>query len=131
MAGILAELTGTNPFTIDQNKYSDKGESRYNQPLSKLITTTTPTVLINDKGIIFRSNPSSYETDISIIQPANSFLETTLLLQKSKAYKKIILPKNLIITYPAMILLYRKGEAEQNGVPVSYTHLTLPTNREV
>lgn len=128
MAGILAELTGTNPFTIDQNKYSDKGESRYNQPLSKLITTTTPTVLINDKGIIFRGNPSSYETDISIIQPANSFLGTTLLLQKSKAYKKIILPKNLIKTYPAMILLYRKGEAEQNGVPTAVYEVLTDTD---
>lgn len=119
MAGILAELTGINPFTIDQNRYSDKGEDRYNQPLSKLLNTTSPSILVDQSNNVFRGNSSSYETDISIIQPINYFENSIKNLKKSIDYTEIIIPNKTIKTYPAMILIYRKGEVEKNGVPAA------------
>lgn len=119
MAGILAELTGKNPFTIDQNRYSDKGDKRYNQPLSKLINTKSPSVMINSNEIVFKGNSSSYETDISIIQPTNYFENSIQKLQNSKEYSELIFPNKAVKLYPAIILIYRKGEFDKNGVPAA------------
>ncbi|MDM1377878.1 hypothetical protein [Myroides marinus] len=123
MAGFLTDLTKINPFTIDQNRYSDKGEDRYNNPLSKLVVNNTYIVPINAEGEVFRGNPSSYETDISIIQSVNSF--KTSLWWEELERKEFRIPKDKTPSYPALVLVYRKGEYTKNGIPTAVIELNL------
>jgi len=119
MAGVLADLTKINPFTIDQNRYSDKGEDRYNQPLTKWVQSIESSVLINTNSEVYRGNPTSYETDISIIQPTDLYL----LHQNNEEQIEIKIPTGKTINYPALLLIYRKGEFEMNGIPTKIIEL--------
>ncbi len=119
MAGILSELTGKDPFTIDQNKYADKGAYRYNNPISNLLSTDirVPSVLINVDGDAFRSKSSSYETDIRVIQPANAYVRHSLDWMSGLGRKEYRFPLSHITSFPVMIKVYRDGEYSKGGVP--------------
>ena len=123
MAGVLADLTKINPLTIDQNRYSDKGENRYNQPLSKLVQSNVPSILINSEETIFRSNSTSYETDISIIQPIINFEKIDSSWLNDNVQIEVEIPTEKTINYPALLLIYRKGELEMNGIPTKIIEL--------
>lgn len=123
MAGILADLTKINPLTIDQNRYSDKGENNYNQPLSKLLKSNIPSILINSDDVIFRGNSSSYETDISIIQPVTNFKKSDSSWINDNVQVEVKIPTDKTINYPVLLLIYRKGEPEMNGVPTKVIEL--------
>lgn len=123
MAGVLADLTKINPLTIDQNRYSDKGENRYNQPLSKLVQSNVPSILINSEETIFRSNSTSYETDISIIQPIINFEKIDSSWLNDDVQIEVEIPTEKTINYPALLLIYRKGELEMNGIPTKIIEL--------
>jgi len=123
MAGVLADLTKINPLTIDQNRYSDKGENRYNQPLSKLVQSNVPSILINSEETIFRSNSTSYETDISIIQPISNFEKIDSSWLNDNVQIEVEIPTEKTINYPALLLIYRKGELEMNGIPTKIIEL--------
>lgn len=123
MAGVLADLTKINPLTIDQNRYSDKGENRYNQPLSKLVQSNVPSILINSDKTIFRSNSTSYETDISIIQPIINFEKIDSSWLNEDVQIEVEIPTEKTINYPALLLIYRKGELEMNGIPTKIIEL--------
>ena len=123
MAGVLADLTKINPLTIDQNRYSDKGENRYNQPLSKLVQSNVPSILINSEETIFRSNSTSYETDISIIQPITNFKKIDSSWLNDDVQIEVEIPTEKTINYPALLLIYRKGELEMNGIPTKIIEL--------
>ncbi len=123
MAGVLADLTKINPLTIDQNRYSDKGENRYNQPLSKLVQSNVPSILINSDETIFRSNSTSYETDISIIQPIINFEKIDSSWLNDNVQIEVEIPTEKTINYPALLLIYRKGELKMNGIPTKIIEL--------
>lgn len=123
MAGVLADLTKINPLTIDQNRYSDKGENNYNQPLSKLLESNIPSVLINSEDVVFRGNSTSYETDISIIQPVTDFKKSNSSWINDKVQVEVKISTEKTINYPALFLIYRKGELELNGVPTKVIEL--------
>ena len=123
MAGVLSDLTKINPLTIDQNRYSDKGENRYNQPLSKLVQSNVPSILINSEETIFRSNSTSYETDISIIQPIINFEKIDSSWLNDNVQIEVEIPTEKTINYPALLLIYRKGELKMNGIPTKIIEL--------
>lgn len=123
MAGVLSDLTKINPLTIDQNRYSDKGENRYNQPLTKLVQSNVPSILINSEETIFRSNSTSYETDISIIQPITNFEKIDSSWLNDDVQIEVEIPTEKTINYPALLLIYRKGELEMNGIPTKIIEL--------
>ncbi|RRJ91987.1 hypothetical protein EG240_04170 [Paenimyroides tangerinum] len=123
MAGVLSDLTKINPLTIDQNRYSDKGENRYNQPLTKLVQSNVPSILINSEETIFRSNSTSYETDISIIQPIINFEKIDSSWLNDNVQIEVEIPTEKTINYPALLLIYRKGELKMNGIPTKIIEL--------
>ena len=51
--------------------------------------------------------------------------------QDTKAQAAAILEQQLEVTHPSLDAQTRRSLASMGASPVSYTHLTLPTNREV
>lgn len=123
MAGVLADLTKINPFTIDQNRYSFKADDRYNNPLVKMVKNDAPSILIHSNKEVFRGNPISYETDISIIQPENAFHNKNFFWFDGYG-EEFYIPKEHITAYPALVLVYQKNGFEKNAVPEGVVELT-------
>lgn len=117
MAGRLSDLTGVNPFTIDQTQFSEKSSLKYNEPLLRLINNTVPVVLKSENQMIYNGEDKELYTDIKIIHPVTKYIKDRpdWMLKETRKFYKI--PVSKVSTYPVMVFAYRKGEFEQKGIP--------------
>lgn len=117
MAGRLSDLTGVNPFTIDQTQFSEKSSLKYNEPLLRLINNTVPVVLKSENQMIYNGEDKELYTDIKIIHPVTKYIKNRpdWMLKETRKFYKI--PVSKVSTYPVMVFAYRKGEFEQKGIP--------------
>ena len=118
MAGRLKEYTQINPFTIDQTKFSEKSERKYNHPYIAMINQGFPVVLINDNGNLFNGKKDNDQVDIIIIHPETQYVNNRpnwlLSIENRKEYN---IEKSKITQYPLLVLAYRKNEFDNKGVP--------------
>ncbi|MDR4952260.1 hypothetical protein REB14_08765 [Chryseobacterium sp. ES2] len=123
MAGRLSDLTGVNPFTIDQTQFSEKSKLKYNEPLLRLTNNTVPVVLKDENEGIYNGEDKDLYTDIKIIHPVTKYIEgrPNWMLNKNRKLYKV--PASKVSIYPAMVLAYRKGEFEQKGIPADIIEL--------
>lgn len=125
MAGRLKEITGINPFTIDQVAYSEKGEAKFNSPYIEIVNSENPVIMTDHYEKTFNGGFQNDETDCRIIHPitrySNERPNWLLLNGKRKMYE---IPKSKIKEYPVLILAYRSNEFEQNGVPADIIEIT-------
>lgn len=126
MAGRLSDLTGINPFTVDQTQFSEKSNLKYNEPLLRLVNNNVPVVLKDQNEEIYNDSDKKLYTDIKIIHPVTKYIKGRpdwMLGENRKLYK---IPVSKISTYPVMVFAYRKGEYEQNGIPADILELKTP-----
>lgn len=126
MAGRLSDLTGINPFTVDQTQFSEKSNLKYNEPLLRLVNNNVPVVLKDQNEGIYNDSDKKLYTDIKIIHPVTKYIKNRpdwMLRENRKLYK---IPVSKISTYPVMVFAYRKGEYEQNGIPADILELKTP-----
>ncbi|MCE4065979.1 hypothetical protein LXM63_12810 [Chryseobacterium gleum] len=126
MAGRLSDLTGINPFTVDQTQFSEKSNLKYNEPLLRLVNNNVPVVLKDQNEGIYNDSDKKLYTDIKIIHPVTKYIKGRpdwMLGENRKLYK---IPVSKISTYPVMVFAYRKGEYEQNGIPADILELKTP-----
>lgn len=67
MAERVKDLTGINPFTIDQTKFSERSQEKFTEPLVKMINKKYPQILVDKNGNIFNGENSDFYTDAVII----------------------------------------------------------------
>lgn len=123
MAGRLSDLTGINPFTIDQTQFSEKSNPKYNEPLLRLVNNTIPVVLKDENQAIYNGEDKELYTDIKIIHPITKYIKgrPDWMLTKNRKWYKI--PVCEVSEYPVLIFAYRKGEYEQKGIPADIIEL--------
>ncbi|KAA2224491.1 hypothetical protein [Chryseobacterium sediminis] len=123
MAGRLSDLTGINPFTIDQTQFSEKSLLKYNEPLLRLVNNTVPVILKDENQIIYNGEDKELYTDIKIIHPVTKYIKgrPDWMLKENRKFYKI--PAAQLSTYPVMVFAYRKGEFEQKGIPADIIEL--------
>ncbi|MEJ5050277.1 hypothetical protein WH221_10565 [Chryseobacterium culicis] len=123
MAGRLSDLTGINPFTIDQTQFSEKSNLKYNEPLLRLVRNTVPVVLKDENQEIYNGEDKDLYTDIKIIHPVTQYSKgrPDWMLNKNRKFYKI--PVSKVSSYPVLVLAYRKGEFEQKGIPADIIEL--------
>ncbi|MET3035519.1 hypothetical protein ABXT08_05430 [Chryseobacterium sp. NRRL B-14859] len=124
MAARLSDLTGLNPFTIDQTQFSEKSLPKYNEPLLRLVKNTEPVVLTDHNQSVYNGENKELFTDIKIIHPVTKYVKgrPDWMLRGSRKFFK--LSSSAISEYPALVLAYRKGEFENNGIPADILELT-------
>ncbi|MDR6369380.1 hypothetical protein J2795_000383 [Chryseobacterium bernardetii] len=117
MAGRLSDLTGINPFTIDQTQFSEKSSLKFNEPLLRLVKNTVPVVLKDENQEIYNGEDKELYTDIKIIHPVTKYVKSRpdWMLRGNRTLYKI--PASKVSSYPALVLAYRKGEFEKQGIP--------------
>lgn len=123
MAGRLSNLTKINPFTIDQTQFSEKSSPELSESVIRIVNKNYPVVLIDDRKIAFNGNKKELFTDIKVINPITKYIKgrPNWMLNKNRKYYQV--PKSKIENYPCLILAYRKGELERNGVPADVIEL--------
>jgi hypothetical protein len=73
MAARVHDLTGINPFTIDQIPGSEKGDLKFNTPYIKMANSKKPVIMINPQGKAYNGEIGSERADCSIIYPVSTY----------------------------------------------------------
>lgn len=73
MAARVNDLTGVNPFTIDQIPGSEKGDLKFNSPYIQLANIKKPSVMLNAKGEIYKGKINVKRADCTLIFPVSTY----------------------------------------------------------
>lgn len=121
MAGRLKDILKIDPFTIDQVRYSEKGNEKYNHPFIKMVDKNYPIILVDSVGNIL----STKQTDARIIHIQTEYKkDRPTWLAMNGIRKEYYVPKSKIEQYPVLVLAYRQDEMEYNGIPVDIIEIT-------
>ncbi len=125
LAQYLAELTGINPLTIDQENFTEKSETRFESPFLQLSKITESSIYINEFGNVFTGRIGQKKVDIKVFHPPSIYYferPTWLLNTQSKNWFFFPLEK-INIAFPILIQVYKKGE-NASAVPIDIIELT-------
>ncbi|MDR2234942.1 MAG: hypothetical protein LBE92_02355 [Chryseobacterium sp.] len=123
MAARLSDMTSINPFTIDQTRFSEKSDPKYNEPLIRIVNRKEPVILKDESGTVYNGEDQKLYTDVRIIHPVTRYIKGRpgWMLDVGRKFYKI--PKSKITRSPLLVLAYRKGEFEKKGIPADVIEL--------
>lgn len=127
MAERLKKLTGIDPLTIDQVRYSEKSKLDFNVPLLKAIKFNAPTILLEKNGKAVQNRANKMWTDIAILQPLTEFKNKRpgWIFDKEREKVKLEL-SDIDIQFPIMILAFNKDEDYSKAIPVDIMEIKKP-----
>lgn len=111
MAGRLKEFTGIDPFTIDQQQWTELSEPAKETPLYKLVNVNRPSVYVNAAGRAYPATAAAL-TDIQVVHPRTTYRHgRPNWLFRDGGWKPYFLSKEqLSLNFPCLVLAYRAGE---------------------
>lgn len=125
MAARVNDLTGIDPFTIDQIPGSEKGDLKFNAPYIHMANIKKPSIMINAQGKTYNGEIGFERADCSIIYPVSTYTnqrpDWLTLNGRRKAFH---IPTDFIFEYPVLVMAYRNIEFEQEGIPADITEIT-------
>ncbi|MCZ8229719.1 hypothetical protein [Flavobacterium sp.] len=125
MAARVNDLTGVNPFTIDQIPGSEKGDLKFNSPYIQLANIKKPSVMLNAKGEIYNGKINTKRADCTLIFPISTYTnERPDWLKLEGMRKPFTVPTQAIATFPVLVFAYHDNEFDQNGVPADVVEIT-------
>lgn len=118
MAGRLNDLTGINPFTIDQIPGSEKGDLKFNSPYIQMANSKKPVIMVNSKEKTYNGEINNNKVDCRIIHPVSIYNNGRAdWLSLDGRRKSFSIPANSIPEYPVLVMAYRNNEFEHEGIP--------------
>lgn len=124
MATRVHDLTGINPFTIDQIPGSEKGDLKFNTPYIQMANLKKPSIMINEQGKVYNGEIDNERADCSIIFPISNYTNGRPdWLRLNGQRKAFHIPTNSINEYPILVMAYRNNEFEQRGIPADVTEI--------
>ncbi|CAN1536455.1 hypothetical protein MCETHM1_01584 [Flavobacteriaceae bacterium] len=118
MASRVHDLSGINPFTIDQIPCSEKGDLKFNTPYIQMANIKKPSIMVNVQGKTYFGEIGKERADCSIIYPVSTYTNQRpdwLTLDGQR--KTFHFTSNSITEYPVLVMAYRNNEFEQEGIP--------------
>lgn len=132
MASKLYDLTGINPFTINQEDYTEKSNIENSSPLLQTLKPDKPVVLINKTD----SLPFGHEQykgwmDVSVFHPFTKFINNRpdWIFKNGKQKIEISLNDKIDIEGPLMILAFKKGENISIAIPIDVQEIENKNSR--
>lgn len=112
MAGRVKEFTGIDPFTIDQQQWTELGDQAKEWSLYSLMNVKKPTVYVNANGKPYPPATTSAMTDIQVVHPRTTYVHSRpAFLFRGGQWKPYFLTKQqLSLGFPCLVLAYRAGE---------------------
>ena len=118
MAGRLKEFTGIDPFTIDQQQWTELSDPTKEAPLYKLMTPKKPSVYVNAVGKAYPATAAA-RTDVQVVHPRTTYRHgRPTWLYRDGEWKAYFLTKGqLSLDFPCLVLAYRAGETSSQTKP--------------
>ncbi|HEB62784.1 MAG TPA: hypothetical protein ENI82_06500 [Bacteroidetes bacterium] len=119
MASRFTEYTGINPLTINQVKYSEKSNSKFNNPFLKALTINQPTILIDSDEQVYKYQIEKAWNDIAVLHPNTKYINDRAdWLFKNGNQNVEIKLKDIELEFPVLVFAFKKGEPINEAVPV-------------
>lgn len=124
MAGLVGELAGIDPFTIDQVEFSERSQAEYESEFYKNLTIDRSTVFVDHRNQPLHYRPDSAYVDISVFHPRTRFISGRPdWLLRSNSWKAYKLEEDLNLTFPCRIAAFHPDERMTDAVPVDLVEL--------
>jgi hypothetical protein len=125
MALRLRELTGINPFTINQEVLTERAIPSLENPFYKMLSVSVPCVLIDDQGNIFSGPQGSSYYDVRLCHPRTRYINGRphWLSFGTKKYVRLR-KKDLTVGFPCLLQAYNENEDPDAAVPVDVVEIT-------
>jgi hypothetical protein len=125
MASRLRELTGINPFTINQEVLTERVDPSLENPFFRMISVQVPSVFIDESGNVFSGPDGTNYYDVRVCHPRTRFIENRphwLFIGNRKAIH--LKKENLIVGFPCLIQAYNATEDPAIAVPVDVIEIS-------
>jgi hypothetical protein len=113
MAGRLKEFTGIDPFTIDQERWTEKSEKEKENPAYRLLDVKEPSVFTTPQGDVFSAFPGTQPlVDVRVAHPRTTYQHgrPAWLLREGKRKPYFLQKEQLAVGFPCLVLAYKATE---------------------
>ncbi|MCK0131581.1 hypothetical protein MWU59_08705 [Flavobacteriaceae bacterium F08102] len=128
MAGRLYEFTGIEPLTITQTAFQERYNPKHNSPFIRALNPQESSVLLDAKNHPFQHEFGKAYADIAVLHPITTYINDRphWLFENGQKTTSILLD-GFNISFPVMVLAYKKGEDIHTAIPVDLTEVNNPT----
>ena len=129
MAGHLKDITGIDPLTINQVKYSEHSSPEYNDPLYNLLEIQNSSVLIHSSGKAMGFQQGEAYTDIAVFHPRTEYISDRPSWLLYDGVKKLSLSSiDIAPKMPSMIFAFKHGENIDTAIPIDLVEVENDNN---
>lgn len=135
MAGRLIEITGVNPFTIDQVKFTERSSSDYENPFFKAVDINYFAFFIDSLGNLFKGS-KNYNPgyDVRLYHPRTKWENGRPNWMFDNNRKPYYINDSIKITFPCLIFAYLENEIssvqKKSESPIPYDIIELENKLE-
>lgn len=107
MAGRLKEFTGIDPFTIDQETWTEKSSSEYENPLFKIINLDYDAVFIDSSGNLFNGIPHHNQYDVRVYHPRSIWIDgRPHWIFFNNERQSFFVNEKITVSFPCLVFAY-------------------------
>ncbi len=121
MAGRVKEFTGIDPFTIDQERWTEKSDPARENPAYGLLQIKQASVFTTPKEEVFSAFPGTEALiDIRVAHPRTIYRygRPTWLLREGKCTPYFLKKEQLTSGFPCLVLAYKASEPAEGLSPL-------------
>lgn len=130
LAGRILELSGINPFTIDQIQLTEHSSEKYENPYYKLIHLNYYAFLVDTNGKYFKGSKSNTGYDVSVYHPRTILVNGRPNWVFENGKKAIPVLDSVKIDFPCLIFAFKKNELAE-CMNTNRTSLDIPVPLDV
>jgi hypothetical protein len=124
MALRLRELTGINPFTINQEVLTERISPSLENPFYNMISVSAPSILIDNLGNVFSGPQGANYYDVRLCHPRTSYIKGRPHWLSSENKKYVHLKKkDLTVGFPCLLQAYNGNEDPNVAVPIDVVEI--------
>lgn len=123
MAGRLYELTGINPFTINQEILTERSKPELESPYLKLVNVKEPTIFVAEEEKGFAGPPGFNAFDVRVFHPKTSYQQGRPDWMFNQERKPVVINKKIKTAFPCLVFAYKANEDISQAVPVDVIEL--------
>lgn len=123
LATRLKELTGEDPFTIDQTELTETATAQRGNPLYRMARATTSAVFVNSNGQPFNRASSDLLVDVNVYHPPTAYRGGRPTWLFGPSSQPVPVAQRIAIAFPCLVLAYDWQEDTARAVAVDVIEL--------
>lgn len=131
MAGRLTELTGINPFTIDQVKLTEHSSTEYNNPFWKEAELNYYALFIDSTGQCFYGPKEFHMYDARLYHPISKWISGRPDWVYQNGRTAYLIKKKITVSYPCLVFAYIAREKKISDFAIPFDVIELHSQNEI